>query len=298
MPAPIDLIFLGTGSGIPSLKRHHPSILLRKEGDCMLFDCGESVQLALQQARTSPVKIKRIFITHWHADHFSGLLPLIETLHLMDRKTPLEVYGPDASRFVDALIDLSYWGIGFEIIARDVSTDKKEKIFSSDYEIYSIPVKHSVPSVGYLFKEKDRWKINMRKAKRYGLQGKILQKIKEKGKIKVRNKLVRLADIADLSKGRKIIYSGDTLPCKSLFAEAKDAVLIHDSTFIEHEEASGSSIHSTAIEVAKLSKRYGVKKLILTHFSRRYQSSREILKAVKPIFPKTIVAEDLMKIVL
>ncbi len=297
MPAPIELVFLGTGSGVSSLKRHHPSILLHIEGDYMLFDCGEAAQLALQEANVSPVRIKRIFITHWHADHFGGLLPLIETLHLMNRKIPLEIYGPDASQFVDALIDLSYWGIGFEIIAKDVSVDRKEKIVSDNYKIFSIPVKHSVPAVGYLFQENDHWKINMRKAKKYGLQGQILQQIKKQGKIRIKGRVVRLQDIAGLSKGRKIIYSGDTLPCKELFEEAKDAVLIHDSTFIEKEEV-GTKIHSSAVEIAKLSKRYGVKKLILTHFSRRYQSSKEILSAVKPIFSKVTVAEDMMKIII
>lgn len=293
MPSKIDLILLGTGSSIPTLKRHHPSILLCKEGEYLLFDCGESTQLALQKIKVSPMKIKRVFITHWHADHFAGLLPLIETLHLMNRKVPLEVYGPEASRFIDALIDLSYWGIGFEIIPKDVSLEKKERIFSDGYEIFSLPVKHSVPSVGYIFKEKDRWNIDMRIARKHGLEGPVLQKIKERGKIILKGKTIRLKDIAKLSKGRKIIYSGDTLPCKELFTEAKESVLIHDSTFIE-EAASG--IHSTAVKVAELSKKYGVKTLVLTHFSRRYQSSKEILKAVKPIFPRAIVAEDLMKI--
>lgn len=295
MPEPIFVTFLGTGCGIPSLKRHHPAILLRYRGEHLLFDCGENAQLQLQAAGISAMKISKIFITHWHADHFGGLLPLIETLHLSGRKKPLEIFAPEASRFVDALVELSYCGIGFKIIAKDVDHEKKkQKIFEHDaYEIYSVPVKHSIPAVGYVFKEKDHWKIDIEKARRYGLQGPILKELKQKKKILFKGKTITLGQIAYLKKGRKVVYSGDTEACKNLFSAAAEAdLLIHDGTFFEEREGQ----HSSVKQVAALAKKYKIKKLVLTHLSRRYKSAKPLLKAVKPVFANSAIAEDLMKV--
>jgi len=299
MPEPINITFLGTGAAIPTLKRRHAAILFQYGGDYFLFDCGEGTQLQMEKAKTSPMKLSKIFITHWHADHFAGLLPMIESLHLSRRKEPLEVYGPEASRFIDALIELSYWGIGFGIKAKDVNEeDEIEKIVNNErYEIYSIRVKHSVPTVGYCFKERDHWNIDVNKAKKYGLEGKLLRTIKNEGKIKINNKTINLEQIATKKEGRKIVYSGDTIPCKQLFDMAKGAdLLIHDGTFIELPDAERP--HSSSVEVAKLAKKYKVKKLVLTHLSRRYKTNKEVLDAVKPIFKNVVVAEDLMKITL
>ncbi|MEM5872393.1 MAG: ribonuclease Z [Candidatus Aenigmatarchaeota archaeon] len=299
MPEPINITFLGTGAAIPTLKRRHAAILFHYGPDYFLFDCGEGTQLQMEKVKISPMKISKIFITHFHADHFAGLLPMIESLHLSRRKEPLEIYGPEASRFIDAIIELSYWGIGFEIKAKDVNEDATiEKIIDNEkYEIYSVKVNHSVPSVGYCFKERDHWKIDVKKAKKYGLEGKILRTIKEKGKVKVGKKIVRLKQIAKKVEGRKIVYSGDTKPCKQLFKIAKNAdLLIHDGTFVELPSLERP--HSSAVEVAKLAKKYKIKKLILTHLSRRYKTSKEVLDAVKPIFKNVVVAEDLMKITL
>jgi ribonuclease Z len=208
MPEPINITFLGTGAAIPTLKRRHAAILFQYGGDYFLFDCGEGTQLQMEKVKVSPMKLSKIFITHWHADHFAGILPMIESLHLSRKKEPLEVYGPEASRFIDALIELSYWGIGFEIKAKDIDEEKNvEKIVDNErYEIYAIGVKHSVPTVGYCFKEKDHWKIDVKKAKKYGLEGKILREIKEKGKVKFNNKIVKLEQIATKKEGRKIVY--------------------------------------------------------------------------------------------
>jgi len=293
---PIEIIFLGTGSGVPTLQRSQPAILLNYGGDYVLFDCGEGCQLGLQKAKVSPMKIKKIFISHWHADHFAGLLPLIETMHLFGRTEKLEVYGPEASRFIDSLLELSYLGFGFEIVTKDASTEEKEKLFSgTDYEIFSIPARHSVPAVGYIFAEKDRWNIIMNKAKKFGLSGQALSRIKEKGKIIFGGKTIHIADAAKLTAGRKIIYSGDTEPCESLFAEKPD-LLIHDGTFVEEDDIDIYS-HSAAEEVARLAKKHGIKRLVLTHLSRRYKTEKPLLKAVEPIFRGAIVAKDGMRIV-
>jgi ribonuclease Z len=299
MPEPIEITFLGTGAAVPSLKRRHAAILFHYGPDYFLFDCGEGTQLQLEKAKTSPMKLSKIFITHWHADHFAGILPMIESLHLSRRTEPLEVYGPEASHFIDAIIELSYWGIGFEVKTKDFDEDKEiEKIVETDkYEIYAIKVKHSVPTVGYCFKEKDHWNIDVKKAKKFGLAGKQLRVIKEKGKIKVGEKTIKLEQIAVKRAGRKIVYSGDTEICKNLFEVAREAdLLIHDGTFVELPSVERP--HSSAIEVAKLAKKYKVKKLVLTHLSRRYKTNKEVLDAAKPIFKNTVVAEDMMKITL
>jgi len=299
MPEPINITFLGTGAAIPTLKRRHAAILFQYGGDYLLFDCGEGTQLQMEKAKISPMKLSKIFITHWHADHFSGILPMLESLHLSRRKEPLEVYGPEASRFIDAIIELSYWGIGFEVKAIDIDEEKIiEKIVDNEkYEIYSIRVEHSVPTVGYCFKERDHWNVDVKKAKKYGLEGRQLKIIKEKGKIKVGKKIVKLEQIARKREGRKIVYSGDTVPCKQLFEMARGAdLLIHDGTFVELPSIERP--HSSATEVARLAKKYKVKKLILTHLSRRYKTNKEVLDAVKPIFKNVVIAEDLMKITL
>lgn len=297
MPMPIEIVFLGTGSGVPTLQRSQPAILLNCSGDYILFDCGEGCQLGLQKAKVSPMKIKRICISHWHADHFSGLLPLIETMHLFGRTEKLEIYGPEASRFIDSLLELSYLGFGFEIETKDAGTDEKEKIFSgTDYDIFSIPAKHSVPAVSYLFAEKDKWNIIMGKAKKFGLSGQTLRRIKEKGKISFGGKTIRIADVARLTAGRKIIYSGDTEPSENLFKKRPD-IMIHDGTFVEDDEVKIYS-HSSAQQVARLAKKYKIKKLVLTHLSRRYKTEKPLLNAVRPIFRNAIVAKDGMRIVM
>ena len=299
MPEPINITFLGTGAAIPSLARRHPAILFQYKGDYILFDCGEGTQLQMQKARISPMKISKIFISHWHADHFAGLLPLIESLHLSRRKEPLDVYGPEASRFVDSIVEMSYWGIGFQVRSHDCDEEKEiEKMFENEsFEVYAIRVKHSVPAFGYLFKEKDSWNIDVKKAKKFGLSGINLKKIKENGKLKIGDKIVKLEQIAKKRGGRKIVYSGDTMPSEELFEFSKGAdLMIHDGTFAE--PIGVERPHSSALETAKLAKKYKIKKLILTHISRRYKTSDEVLNAAKSVFKNTIVASDMLKITL
>jgi len=150
----------------------------------------------------------------------------------------LRIYGPEASRFVDALSELSYWDFGFKIKTIDVDYEgtKVKRIFSGKkYDILSIPVEHSIPAVAYCFKEKDKWNIDMKKAKRLGLEeGPLLDELKTKKKIEIRGKVIKLSDVATKTPGKKIVYSGDTAPCENILKISKGAdLLIHDGTFIE-----------------------------------------------------------------
>lgn len=299
----IIVTFLGTVSGIPSKTRNHPAIVLEYFGkgkETILFDCGEGTQKQFMLAGISFMEVDKIFITHWHADHFSGLLPLLQTMNLEKRSRELKVFGPEAERFISNILDLGYFGLRFPIKAVNVNfsgstiqkIDEKE-----DYEILSIPVLHTVPSVAYCFKEKDKWSINLEKLKKLGLKrGRWLKRIKKLGEITYRGRKIRIEEIADRKKGFKIVYSGDTKPCENILKISQDAdLLIHDATFLEEEEGKA---HSDVKQAARIAKKAGVKCLVLTHISRRYTDTKELEEEARKIFPNTYVAHDFMKVIM
>jgi ribonuclease Z len=299
----IDVTFLGTVSGIPTKDRNHPAIILEYQGEqkaTLLMDCGEGTQRQLLTAGINFMDIDRIFITHWHADHFAGLIPLIQTMNLERRQKELVIFGPEAEKFVADIIDLGYFGLRFPVRAVDVpfEGDKPTKILDEEeYEVYSVPVMHTVPSVAYCFKERERWKIDLDKLKKKGLKrGAWLKKLKSEGEAEHDGKKIKLEDLASATPGMRVVYSGDTKPCKTVeeISEGAD-LLIHDGTFLEAEEV-GSKSHGDVSEAAELAKRAKVKQLVLTHVSRRYTNTKPLEEAARKVFKNSTVAHDFMKV--
>ena len=298
----IIITFLGTVSGIPSLKRNHPAIALEyftDYRDVLLFDCGEGTQKQLMKSGISFMQISKIFITHWHADHFAGLIPLIQTMNLENRKNPLTIYGPEAERFVSDIIDLGYFGLRFPVRAVNVPFEGSEISLvdkTEDYKVTSIPVLHSVPTVAFCFQEKDKWNIDEDKLKKFGIKrGPWLKKLKKTGKLEWKGKRVKIEDVGYVKKGLKVVYSGDTKPCKNIVKISKNAdLLIHDGTFLE--EDVGGAAHADVKEAAKLAKKAKVKQLILTHISRRYTDLKELEDEARKVFKNSKVAYDFMKV--
>ena len=297
----ISVTFLGTVSGIPSKERNHPAIVLEyfsREKDTLLFDCGEGTQKQLMLSGISFMQINKIFITHWHADHFAGLIPLIQTMSLEKRKNELKIFGPEAEKFVSNILDLGYFGLRFPLKAINVPFEgnKLEVIDETEeYQILSIPVLHTVPAVAYCFQEKPRWNIDTKKLKELGLKsGAWLKKLKRVGRVEYKGREVKIEDVANLKPGLKIVYSGDTKPCENILKISKNAdLLIHDGTFLEEEEGKA---HADVKQAAKIAKEANVKQLILTHISRRYTDVKELEEEAKKIFPNTKVAFDFMKV--
>lgn len=295
----LEIVFLGTGSGIPSKRRNPASIWLRYEDEPMLWDVGEGTQRQMMFYKVSFMKINHIFITHWHADHWAGLIGLLQTMNMEGRKDNLYIYGPEAERFVGDILDLDYWGPRFKIIPKDVPFEGEDinlVYVSKKFEIHSIPVNHTVPSVAYLFKEKDSWNIDIKKAdEMYGLtEGPAVGRLKKYGAIRYRDQKVNIKDVGVLTPGTKVVYTGDTKPCKNLETISKDVdLLIHDATFMDEKQ---NRMHSDSKTAAMLAKKSNVKELILTHFSRRYKDLKPLRDEAKKIFSKTRVAEDGMRI--
>ncbi len=301
----IEITFLGTVSGIPTLDRNHSAIAIEHYGEqksTLLFDCGEGTQRQLMKAGISFMDIDNIFISHWHADHFAGLIPLIQTMNLEKRTKELKIFGPEAERFVSDIVDLGYFGLRFPVEAVNIpfEGEKIVKIFEAEeFEVLSIPTLHTVPSVAYCFKEVDRWNIDVSKLKKLGLgKGAWLKNLKQKGEAEFKGKKIILEDVAEVKKGLKVVYSGDTKPCDTVSKLSAEAdVLIHDGTFLELDESKGRH-HATVSDAAKLAKDAKVSQLILTHLSRRYKDTKPLEDEAKKIFKNTKIAYDFMKVTL
>jgi ribonuclease Z len=299
----IKITFLGTVSGIPSKERNHPAIVFEYFGEnkeTLLFDCGEGTQTQLQKAGISFMDIDKIFITHWHADHFAGLIPLLATMNLEKRTKDLQIFAPEAERFVGHILDLGYFGTRFPIIATNVpyeGSDINEVDSGEEYKVFSIPAFHTVPAVVFCFKENDKSNIDLNLLKKLELKrGPWLKELKKKGFAEVKGTKVKLEDVATITKGLKVVYTGDTKPNDNVVKISERAdILIHDATFLEADEVKGKA-HADVKQAAAIAKKADVKQLILTNISRRYKDAGEIEKTAKKVFKNSKVAYDFMEV--
>ncbi|MBI4896391.1 MAG: ribonuclease Z [Candidatus Aenigmarchaeota archaeon] len=284
----LDVTFLGTTAGIPTPKRNHAAIYLRYQSQneyAYLFDCGEGTQRQLFIAKLNFFRINDIFITHWHADHCAGLLGLLETMNLEGRKKPLRIFGPEAERFVDLFTEIGYSTKDFDITGVDVPHEGSAVtplVENDEFMIASIPVKHHIPAVAYGFIEKDRLRIDTQKAKKFGLpeKGLVYKHLKKTGVIEFKGKTIHADEICDRGTGKKVIYTGDTMPCPNIASFAANAdLLIHDSTFFT-ESLEKEYRHSTVADVLGIAAKANAKQVVLTHISRRYQDTQELKKMI------------------
>ncbi len=267
----LEVIFLGTGGIMPTRERNVPAVALRYKGEIILFDVGEGTMRQMNTAKLSPMKVEKIFITHFHGDHYLGLAALIQTMNLWDRKKPLHIYGPKYTfEFVQHFLQSGFFRPGFDIHVHELG---ETRLKFGDYEIWSFKVEHGVPALGYVFREKDRrGKFLPEKLAEYGLsEGPILGKLEREGKIEWNGRIIRLEDVTGpRRKGLKVVYTGDTEPCERvrLFAENAD-LLIHEATYLNPGDR-GDSYHSTVEEACEIAKKAKVKLLALFHRAFRY----------------------------
>ncbi|MDP2768181.1 MAG: ribonuclease Z, partial [Candidatus Methanoperedens sp.] len=292
--------FLGTGGTLPTPNRNPSAILINREGELLLFDCGEVAQQQMMRAKTG-MKINSIFITHFHADHFLGIPGLIQTLSFNGRTEPLDIYGPAwTKQLVNLLIDLGYYNLGFSINAHELADG--DVIDKGDYFIKAVSTDHGIPSLGYVLEEKRRaGRFNREKAIELGIPvGPLFSKLQKGEAVIIKGRTILPSQVVGKPRpGRKLVYSGDTRPCKSIEKESARAdLLIHDGTLAEELKSWAlETKHSTSREAALLARRAKVKQLILTHISSRYSESTEpLLQDAKSVFENVKIAEELMEI--
>ncbi|RAK22274.1 ribonuclease Z [Anoxybacillus vitaminiphilus] len=298
----MELVFLGTGAGVPSKGRNVSAIalqLLEERGATWLFDCGEATQHQILHTSIRPRRIEKIFITHLHGDHIFGLPGLLGSRSFQGGETPLTVYGPKGIQpFIETALSVSCTHVKYELNVVEIS----EGIVFEDEQfiVTAKPLAHGIPSYGYRIVEKDLpGTLLVDKLREIGIRpGPIYQQIKQ-------GKTVILEDgtvidgkqfVGPPQKGRIVTILGDTRFCEASIELAHGAdVLVHEATFgAEEGKLAYEYYHSTSEQAAEVAKRAGAKKLILTHLSSRYQGDMcdGLLEEAKAIFPNVEIAAD------
>ena len=295
----MEIIFLATSSAVHSYNRNHPAIILRAFGETMLFDCGEGTQRQLIFAKVSPMKISKIFLSHYHGDHILGLPGLLQSMNFRGRETKLTIYGPKGlNTLKNAIFNLGYCKIDFPIEFIEIGTETIESC--EEYIIKSQDVNHQVPCLAYTVKELKKPRFLREKAIELGVPvGPAFGKLHNGEEVEVNGKIIKPEQVlGPARKGNKVTYSGDTTPCEEMIEFAKDStLLIHESTYVnEDADKAKDNFHSTSSDAARIAKKSNSKQLVLTHFSTRYTSLDDLLKEAKEIFENTKLAKDFMKI--
>ena len=298
MISSIRLYFLGTGGSWPTPQRNTLSIGIRVDDEGLLFDCGEGTQTSLMKSSLSLMKIKRIFITHFHGDHFLGLPGLIQTMSFYGRTEPLEIYGPiGASSVLGNLLSIGYYSLNFEIRIEELKGNGS--INFGDYSISYAKANHTIPALSYSLTEREYPKLEESKIKEMGVPRHLLEKIRKEGSVQVNGRTISLEDIsAGVRKGRKVSYSGDTRRDQSLLELFRNStVLIHESTGEKSNESKVISYgHSTGNDAGIQARDSNSRKLILIHFSPRYNDIKPILEEARSVFQNVTAAEELMEL--
>ncbi|ALQ17031.1 ribonuclease Z [Listeria monocytogenes] len=299
----MELVFLGTGAGVPSRGRNVTSIalsMLNERNAIWLFDCGEATQHQIMRSQIKLSKLEKIFITHLHGDHIFGLPGLLSSRSFQGGESDLTIYGPvGITEYVETSLRLSGTRLTYKIIFNEIEPGLifEDKMFSITVD----ELDHGLRSFGYRIVEKDKpGALNADKLIDDGVEpGPIFQKIKK-------GETVTLADgsvingkdyIDEPQKGKIISIFGDTKATASELELALNAdVLVHEATFEgDKEKLAGEYMHSTTLQAASLAKKANVKKLILTHISSRYDrdASKELLIEAQSVFENTEIAYDL-----
>lgn len=288
--------FLGTAAARPTVGRNVSSLVVQREGDVMMFDCGEGTQRQMMRFGTG-FTVGDIFITHLHADHFLGVIGLLRTLGLQDRREPLELWSPAGTEgLVQQAVELGGDRLPFEVRFRGV--DAGEVIDRGAYAVVPFRTQHGVRSLGYAVSEPQRpGRFDAGRAREMGIpEGPLWGRLQRGEAVEVDGRTFRAAQIVGPPRpGRCVVYTGDTRPCRATRAAAEGAdLLIHEATFAADEAGrAGTTGHSTARQAASVASDAGVLRLALTHFSPRYADDpRRLEREARDVFPNTIAAYD------
>jgi len=300
----LEVFVLGTGGMMPLPGRGLTSVLLRREGDLFLFDCGEGTQIGLRRLNLRWKKITSIFISHTHADHVTGLPGILMLSSQVDRNEPLYIYGPPKIReFVDAMRRTLDMYINYEIVVREVEGGATI-VQAEDYAIRTHTLVHTKPCIAYSLEENMRPGIFFPdKAAELGVpRGPLWSQLQSGESVNLPDgSVVRSEQVmGGERKGRKFCFATDTIAAPGLadFARSSDIFICEGMFSDELAETAAEKKHLTAGQAARVARDAEVKQMGLIHYSPRY-SDRELKKLLgeaREIFPGTFLTRDLQHI--
>jgi ribonuclease Z len=294
-----EVTVLGCGSATPSLLRNPSAQLLNAAGHFFLIDCGEGTQIQLRRNNIKIQRISHVFISHLHGDHYLGLLGLLQTMHLLGRKTKLTlVCPPELKEIIDLQNKHSQTTIVYEIAYIFTNPKQAEKVWEDDkMEVTTFPLRHRINCTGFLFKEKPHLKnIDKEKLQKFKISVSEINKLRlgldaidEKG-----NTVANASITLPAHPQRSYAYCSDTNYFEDIIEQVKEVnLLYHEATFLNAElERSKKTFHSTAEQAATIASKANVKQLLLGHFSARYGTTDGFIEEAQPVFTNTLVATE------
>jgi len=295
----MKLTILGCYSATPRTDTNPTSQVLEINNHLFLIDCGEGTQVELRRNKIKFNRIKHIFISHLHGDHFFGLVGLVSTFRLLTRETELHIYGPKGLKDIITLqMKLSDSWTNYPLIFHELTSKTSELIFADDkVEVHTIPLDHRIYTNGFLFKEKEGERhLDMSAVISANIDMAYYRKLKQG--FDVENKDGVLIDhkkvTTDPNPPRSYAFCSDTAYNESIIPIIQDVnVLYHESTFLDkHAKLAPQTKHSTAKEAAMIAKKANVGTLILGHFSTRYNHLNEFKAEALTIFEQVKLAGD------
>ena len=301
----LTVTFLGTSAARPTVERNVSGLAIHREGETLLFECGEGTQRQMMRYGVS-FALSEIFFTHFHADHFLGVIGLIRTLGLQGRPEPLFLYGPKgAKKVLGTALTLGVERVPFPVEIVEVKAgDTVQRATGNGkrlgYDVCAFPTEHGGgPSIGYVIREHvRRGRFDVDKARAMGIpEGPLWGKLTKGEEIQLSDgQTVRPSDLVGAARpGRLVAFTGDTRPCAATVDAAQGAdLLIHEATFGEEErDRARDTGHATAKEAAQVALAAKAKRLVLSHVSARYSiSADELVREAREVFPNVSVARD------
>jgi len=296
---PFKIHILGCGSALPTIKHNASSQIVEMRGKFFMIDCGEGTQIQLRRSHIRFTKLGHIFISHLHGDHCLGLIGMISTFGLLDRTAPLHIFAPaELQPMLEAQIAMFCHGLSYEVIFNPVDTTVSKVIYEDrSLTVTTIPLEHRVPCCGYLFQEKPILPhIRRDMIDFYQIPNSQIQNIKNgagwttpDGKEIPNEWLVKPAE-----KSRSYAYCSDTRYMPQLHEQIEGVnLLYHEATYaddyIDHAE---KYFHSTARQAATVARDAHVGKLLLGHYSARYEDESILLNQAREVFPNTELSAE------
>ncbi len=295
----MKLKILGCYSATPRTLNNTTSQVLEINNHMFLIDCGEGTQVQLRKHKIKFNRIKHIFISHLHGDHFFGLVGLISTFRLLTRETDLHIYGPKGIKEVVTLqMKLADSWTNYNLIFHELTSNESELIFEDEkVEVHTVPLNHRIYTNGFLFKEKkgDR-KLNIGAVEAANINIAYYRKltqgfdvINEDGE-RIKNESVTKAGL----KPKSYAFCSDTMYKEDIVPIIKNVdVLYHESTFLEkHAHLGPKTKHSTAKEAATIAKLANAGTLLLGHYSTRYEGLSAFKEEAQEVFNNVELCED------